>query len=74
MQSLINFDHYQILKESCQKPLNKSPQTINSACSGYSESTPSALHKDGVMGIEKIQLFNLYSQYPLCLLLFLLLR
>jgi len=46
---------------------------MDSACRGYSESTPNFLHKDSVLGNQKIQLFDLYPQYTLSLLLFLLL-
>jgi len=47
---------------------------MDSASSGYPESTPNILHSDGVIRSLKIQLFTSHSQYPLSLLLLLLLR
>jgi hypothetical protein len=47
---------------------------MDSACRGYPESTPNFLHKDIGTGNQKIQIFNLDSQYPPSLLLLLLLR
>ena len=47
---------------------------MDSACRGYPESTPNSLHKDCVSKTYKIQLLYLHPQYPLNLLLLLLLR
>lgn len=47
---------------------------MDSACNGYPESTPNSFHKDSAIGNDKIQLLDLHPQYPLSLLLFLLLR
>lgn len=46
---------------------------MDSACSGYPESTPNFLHNDADVIIHTFQLINLYPQYPLDLLLLLLL-
>jgi len=46
---------------------------MDSACSGYPESIPNSLHKDNPAKNHDPQLFTLYPQYPLHLLLLLLL-
>jgi len=46
-------------------PFTQSPQLIDCACRGYSESIPNSLHKDGPGRNHNTQLFNLYPQYPL---------
>ena len=47
---------------------------MDSASSAYPESTPNTLHRARVIGRMTIQLFKTHSQYPLSLLLPLLLR
>jgi hypothetical protein len=46
---------------------------MDSACSGYPESTPNFLHNDAAIILHTIQLINLHPQYPPDLLLLLLL-
>jgi hypothetical protein len=46
---------------------------MDSACSGYPESTPNFLHNDAPVILHTIQLITLHPQYPLDLLLLLLL-
>jgi hypothetical protein len=46
---------------------------MDSACSGYPESTPNFLHNDAAVIPYTIQLINLHPQYPPDLLLLLLL-
>jgi len=46
---------------------------MDSACSGYPESTPNFLHNDALVILHTIQLITLHPQYPLDLLLLLLL-
>jgi hypothetical protein len=73
-QSFINFGPYQTLKRIMTKSLPKSTQIMDSACRGYPESTPNFLHKESGREIEENQFLNVHPQYPLCLLLLLLLR